>query len=405
MIIDVRSLFTGGEALKVAIVMTVVATFSKWLAAWATQKIYRMQPNERSMIFGLSNAQAAATLAAVLIGHEIIMENGERLLNDDVLNGTVVMILFTCVISSLVTERSARRFALDENVQSEKEGVKNMPSQTNLLKRIIMTNETANLNVDLSEIEKIITKELPNKLEKNAPPNFPELYFEFKQEYERFKEFILFDRLIGKNVVALGGGFSSGKSSFLNSILGEELLPSDITPSTSVPAYLIHDEISFVYGINIFESKIVMQPEEVCLIAHGFGKDDTDGVEVTLGHLLQSLFVASPNQPFQHIALLDTPGYSKAEINGYSSKTDEKIAHTQLNSANFILWFVPADSGTVTNSDIEFLRSLNSDIPKLIVVNKADKLMPDDLDEVVDKIHNILQMKGIQVLDVLTDSR
>lgn len=61
------------------------------------------------MIFGLSNAQAAATLAAVLIGHEIIMENGERLLNDDVLNGTVVMILFTCVISSLVTERSARR--------------------------------------------------------------------------------------------------------------------------------------------------------------------------------------------------------------------------------------------------------------------------------------------------------
>ncbi len=279
-----------------------------------------------------------------------------------------------------------------------------MPSQTNLLKRIIMTNETANLNVDLSEIEKIITKELPNKLEKNAPPNFPELYFEFKQEYERFKEFILFDRLIGKNVVALGGGFSSGKSSFLNSILGEELLPSDITPSTSVPAYLIHDEISFVYGINIFESKIVMQPEEVCLIAHGFGKDDTDGVEVTLGHLLQSLFVASPNQPFQHIALLDTPGYSKAEINGYSSKTDEKIAHTQLNSANFILWFVPADSGTVTNSDIEFLRSLNSDIPKLIVVNKADKLMPDDLDEVVDKIHNILQMKGIQVLDVLTDS-
>ena len=90
MIIDIRSLFMGGEALKVALVMTIVATISKWLAAWLTQKIYHMQPNERSMMFGLSNAQAAATLAAVLIGHEIIMENGERLLNDDVLNGTVV---------------------------------------------------------------------------------------------------------------------------------------------------------------------------------------------------------------------------------------------------------------------------------------------------------------------------
>ena len=109
MIIDVRSLFTGGEALKVAVVMTVVATFSKWLAAWIMQKIYRMQPNERSMIFGLSN--------------------GERLLNDDVLNGTVVMILFTCVISSLVTERSARRFAMNEELQSEEQGAKKSTEQ------------------------------------------------------------------------------------------------------------------------------------------------------------------------------------------------------------------------------------------------------------------------------------
>ena len=128
MIIDIRSLFMAGEALKVALVMTIVATFSKWLAAWITQKIYHMQPNERSMMFGLSNAQAAATLAAVLIGHEIIMENGERLLNDDVLNGTVVMILFTCIISSLVTERAARRLAINENVQEE-EGEKKLQEQ------------------------------------------------------------------------------------------------------------------------------------------------------------------------------------------------------------------------------------------------------------------------------------
>ena len=122
MIIDVNSMLTGGTALKVAIVMTVVATLSKWLAAFITQKIYRMSSNERSMIFGLSNAQAAATLAAVLVGNQIIMENGEKLLNDDVLNGTVVMILLTCIISSLATERSARKFALDEKLQfSEKE--------------------------------------------------------------------------------------------------------------------------------------------------------------------------------------------------------------------------------------------------------------------------------------------
>lgn len=122
MIIDVRCLFTEGEALKVAVVMTVVATFSKWLAAWITQKIYGMKKVEGSLIFGLSNAQAAATLAAVLIGHGIIMENGEWLLNDDVLNGTVVMILFTCIISSVVTERAARKMVTQENLMEGSEG-------------------------------------------------------------------------------------------------------------------------------------------------------------------------------------------------------------------------------------------------------------------------------------------
>lgn len=117
MIIDVRTLFAGGEALKVAVVMTVVATFSKWLAAWITQKTFRMRTTERTMMFGLSNAQAAATLAAVLIGNKIEISPGVPLLNDDVLNGTVVMILFTCIISSVMTERAARKIAVKEALE------------------------------------------------------------------------------------------------------------------------------------------------------------------------------------------------------------------------------------------------------------------------------------------------
>ena len=124
MIIDIRSFAAGGTALKVAVVMTVVATVSKWLAAYLTQKIYRMSHNERTMIFGLSNAQAAATLAAVLVGHEIIIEGGERLLNDDVLNGTIVMILFTCIISTIETERACRKFTMEDSSASD------MPEKT-----------------------------------------------------------------------------------------------------------------------------------------------------------------------------------------------------------------------------------------------------------------------------------
>lgn len=120
MLVDLRVLFNGPEALIVATSMSVIATTSKWLAAWLTQKTFRMPKIDRQIIFGLSNGQAAATLAAVLIGYNIITgttETGEpiRLLNENILNGTIIMILVTCTISSIVTEKAARQLATQPN--------------------------------------------------------------------------------------------------------------------------------------------------------------------------------------------------------------------------------------------------------------------------------------------------
>ena len=129
MLIDVHVIFGEGDALKVAGVMIAVALAGKWMASWLTQKIYRMSVLERELMFGLSNAQAAATLAAVLVGYGIILPDGSRLLNEDVLNGTVLLILVTCVVSSFTTERAARRMAMDEAAPEEEEGRRQMPEK------------------------------------------------------------------------------------------------------------------------------------------------------------------------------------------------------------------------------------------------------------------------------------
>lgn len=122
MLINVNVLFGHIDSLKVASVMIVVALLGKWIASWLTQKIYRMKPVERELMFGLSNAQAAATLAAVLVGYNIILPSGERLLNEDVLNGTILLILVTCVVSSFITEHAAKRIAMDDaELDEEKE--------------------------------------------------------------------------------------------------------------------------------------------------------------------------------------------------------------------------------------------------------------------------------------------
>ncbi len=119
MIIDMRVLLGSGEALKVAAVMITMALAGKWIAAWVTQKMFGMSVLERELMYGLSNAQAAATLAAVLVGYNIILPSGERLLNEDVLNGTILLILVTCVVSSLITEVSARKLALQDGTVNE----------------------------------------------------------------------------------------------------------------------------------------------------------------------------------------------------------------------------------------------------------------------------------------------
>jgi Kef-type K+ transport system membrane component KefB/nucleotide-binding universal stress UspA family protein len=122
MLIDFASFVEDFETIFVAIVMTIVATVSKFLAAWLTQKTFKFSSIERNLIFGLSNAQAAATLAAVLVGYNIVLgESPEgapiRLLNESVLNGTILMILVTCTIASFVTQKGAQQQAAAETVE------------------------------------------------------------------------------------------------------------------------------------------------------------------------------------------------------------------------------------------------------------------------------------------------
>ena len=126
MLIDYRAFFTNWDTIKVGAVMIVVATVAKFVAAWLTQKTFRMSVDQWRVIFGLSNAQAAATLAAVMVGYNVILgeaSTGEpiRLLNESVLNGTILMILVTCTMASFSAQKGAHNIAMND-VSEEKEG-------------------------------------------------------------------------------------------------------------------------------------------------------------------------------------------------------------------------------------------------------------------------------------------
>lgn len=117
MIVDLSILTESYLTVLAAVVMSIVATSSKYFAAALAKRSFNLNKDEMKMIFGLTNAQAATTLAAVTIAYGIIIAytaDGTpiRLLPEEILNGTIIMILITCTISSIYTENSAKKLAL-----------------------------------------------------------------------------------------------------------------------------------------------------------------------------------------------------------------------------------------------------------------------------------------------------
>ncbi len=121
MLIDYRVFISDWNTIYVAFIMTTMGTISKYAASWLAQKSFGYTKDERTLIFGLSNARAAATLAVVLVGYNITLgytPDGEqiRLFNDSVLNGTIVMIFITCTIASFSAQRGASRISMNEQI-------------------------------------------------------------------------------------------------------------------------------------------------------------------------------------------------------------------------------------------------------------------------------------------------
>lgn len=113
MLVDVSVLFNGTWALVVAGTLIVVAISGKWLASFFTQQVFNYSKSERQLIFGLSNAHAAATLAIILVGYR------EGILDINILNGTIVLILVTCVVASFATERAAKQVLISTGQADE----------------------------------------------------------------------------------------------------------------------------------------------------------------------------------------------------------------------------------------------------------------------------------------------
>lgn len=116
MIIDLRIMFGNPSTLWTVVVVVSVAMLTKWIAAACMNIGKDGSGPARMLMFGLSNAHAAGALAIVMIGTSV------GLMDDTLLNATVMLILFSCVVSSLATNSGARRLVLTDSHTEKNQG-------------------------------------------------------------------------------------------------------------------------------------------------------------------------------------------------------------------------------------------------------------------------------------------
>lgn len=187
------------------------------------------------------------------------------------------------------------------------------------------------------------------------------------------EELALFPDLGNKVVVGIGGGFSAGKSRFLNTLLGIGLLPEGLGPTTAIPTCLASAGPT-VRAQNLLNSMVPVNAQELQALAHGFDRQfrqDGAGQGISLAQLIKLLVIQDPSVRWKNLALLDTPGYNKPDGEP-DAVTDEAIARQQLSQADHVVWLVNAKNGGLRHDDIRFLRSVDHRRPVFFVVTQAD---------------------------------
>ncbi|VEG12303.1 dynamin family protein [Moraxella cuniculi] len=253
----------------------------------------------------------------------------------------------------------------------------------------------------LNKLNHHINHDLVALARQDSPDGFTDILKNLNSELIRLREFCEFPDLATKAVVAVGGRFSAGKSSFLNTLLGKKQLVVEIDPTTSLPTYLLKGDSDNIIAINLFHNKISLSHDEFLSLTH----DEKDKYGSQVGSVLSAIFISDGQFPWQNLALLDTPGYTKPDEALNNQRTDEDIARLQLNAANFIIWLVSAEDGVIKEDDLAFLSGLNATIPKLVLINKADKKTPEEVEQITTLTKQTLKGHGINVIDVLPVSR
>lgn len=203
--------------------------------------------------------------------------------------------------------------------------------------------------------------------------------------------------LFQKTIVAVGGGFSAGKSTFLNNLLGLKLkLPEDMNPTTAIPTYCLKGKREVLMGFS--------QNGGMVELPHlKFNHQFLKSLGFNLKEIMPFMLLSAPSVPFEFLCFIDTPGYNPGN-QGYTGG-DKEASKESLKHAKHILWLISCERGGIESDDLEFLKDLYEEGKQVfIVLSRADMRTKRGLEEVAIKIRETLKDNGIEFKGICTYS-
>ncbi len=133
MLINIATLFEGPHMWWIVVMIVFFGTFGKAVAAYLSSMLFRLPKSAGNMMFGLTCAHAAGAIAMVMVGMHLEVSPGHYLVNDEMLNGVVIMILITCIISTMMTEHASKQIILAKRQQAADSNQRNADDEKILL--------------------------------------------------------------------------------------------------------------------------------------------------------------------------------------------------------------------------------------------------------------------------------
>ncbi|GAA7532866.1 acyl carrier protein [Helicobacter pylori] len=197
--------------------------------------------------------------------------------------------------------------------------------------------------------------------------------------------------LFQKSMVAVGGGFSAGKSSFLNNVLGLKL-PIGLDKTTAIPTYCLKGKKEVLMGFS--------QNGGMVELPHlKFDHQFLESLGFNLKEIMPFMLLSAPSVPFEFLCFIDTPGYNPGN-QGYTGG-DKEASKESLKHAKHILWFISCERGGIEKSDLDYLQELYEEGKQVfIVLSRADRRTKSQLEEVAKQIKETLKDNGIEFLGI-----